>query len=179
MDKRKIRRYQIFSTLFIFVLGTLLHFTYNWSGQNNIIGTFSAVNESTWEHLKLIFFPMLITIIIGFLYLGRMVPNFICSKTIGLLVSLAFTVIFFYTYTGVLGTNIAFIDIAAFFIAIILGEFIAYILMVNKFKCNNKLGIIILTIFLILFINFTYNTPKIGLFKDPITGEYGISNNNK
>lgn len=174
MDKRKIRRYQIFSTLFVFVLGTLLHFTYDWSEQNQIIGAFSAVNESTWEHLKLIFFPMLITIIIGFFYLGKIIPNFICSKTIGLLVSLTFTVIFFYTYTGILGTNIAFIDIASFFIAVILGEFISYLLMVNKFKCNNKIAIIILNVLLILFIIFTYKTPEIGLFKDPISGEYGI-----
>ena len=176
MDKRKIRKYQIFSTLFVFALGTLLHFTYDWSGQNQIIGAFSAVNESTWEHLKLIFFPMLITIIIGFFYLGKTVPNFVCSKTIGLLVSLAFTVIFFYTYTGILGTNIAFIDIASFFIAVILGEFISYVLIVNKFKCNNKIAIIILSVLLILFIIFTYKTPEIGLFKDPISGEYGIEN---
>lgn len=173
MNKIKIRNYQIFSTIFVFVLGTLLHFVYDWSGQNQIIGSFSAVNESTWEHLKLIFFPMLITIIIGFFYLGKTVPNFICSKTIGLLVSLAFTVIFFYTYTGILGTNIAFIDISSFFIAVILGEFLSYVLIVNNFKCNNKIAIIILSILFILFIVFTYNPPRIGLFKDPVTGEYG------
>ena len=176
MNKIKIRNYQIFSTIFVFVMGTLLHFVYDWSGQNNIIGAFSAVNESTWEHLKLIFFPMVITIIIGFFYLGKIVPNLLCSKTIGLLVSLAFTIIFFYTYTGILGNNIAFIDIASFFISVILGEFISYVLMVNKFKCNNKIATIILSVLFILFIIFTYKTPEIGLFKDPISGEYGIEN---
>ena len=116
MNKIKIRNYQIFNTIFVFALGTLLHFVYDWSGQNQIIGAFSAVNESTWEHLKLIYFPMLITIIIGFFYLGKNTSNFMCSKTIGLLVALAFTVIFFYTYTGILGKNIAIIDISSFFI---------------------------------------------------------------
>lgn len=33
--------------LFISVLGVLLHFTYEWSGDNPIVALFSAVNEST------------------------------------------------------------------------------------------------------------------------------------
>lgn len=48
----------IYRFLFISILGTLLHFTYEWSQNNAIVGLFSAVNESTWEHLKLLFFPM-------------------------------------------------------------------------------------------------------------------------
>lgn len=69
MNKTKIRRYQIFSVLFTFVLGTLFHFTYKWSGENQAVALFSSINESTWEHLKLLFFPMLLTTIIGyFLY---------------------------------------------------------------------------------------------------------------
>lgn len=119
MNKKKIRKYQILSIFFTFILGTILHFTYKWSGENKIVGLFSAVNESTWEHLKLLYFPMLITTIIGLLYFRKDVPNLLCSKTIGIIVALSFTVVFFYTYTGVLGRNIAAIDIASFFIATI------------------------------------------------------------
>ena len=57
MEKEKIRSYLIFSIIFTFILGTLLHFTYKWSEENAIVGIFSAVNESTWEHLKLLYFP--------------------------------------------------------------------------------------------------------------------------
>ena len=174
MNIKKIRNYQIFSIIFTFILGILLHFTYELSGENKAVAIFSAVNESTWEHLKLLFFPMLLTTIIGYFYIGKDAPNFLCSKTIGILVSLAFTIVFFYTYTGVLGKNIAFIDISSFFIAVILGEVISYVLIINKFKCNNKIAIIILIILFICFIVFTYHTPKIGLFKDPVTGGYGM-----
>ena len=82
---------------------------------------------------------MILTTIIGYFYFDKKVPNFICSKTIGIITAMLFTVIFFYTYTGVLGKNIAIIDIASFFIATILGEFISYILIINNFKCNNKI----------------------------------------
>ena len=44
----------LFRFIFISVLGVLLHFTYEWSGDNAVVGLFSAVNESTWEHLKLL-----------------------------------------------------------------------------------------------------------------------------
>lgn len=176
---KKIRNYQIFSVIFTFLLGTLLHFTYDLSNQNSVVAIFSAVNESTWEHLKLLFFPMLITIIIGYFYIGKDVCDFICSKTIGIITAIFFTIIFFYTYTGILGKHIAIIDIGSFFVATILGEFIAYALIVNKFKCKNIIAIIALIILFISFVFFTFNAPKIGLFKDPITNGYGINTGNK
>lgn len=177
MNKDKILKFQIFSAIFAIILGTLLHFTYDWSAQNPIIATFSSINESTWEHLKLAFFPMLITIIIGFFIINddkNLYKNFLCSKTIGILTAISFITIFFYTYTGILGRNIALIDISSFIIAIIIGEYISYQKISSSFNCDNKLSIIILIILLLCFIFFTYNPPKIQLFQDPITGLYGI-----
>ena len=168
MNNNKIRNFQIFSIIFTFILGTLLHFTYKLSNENQIVAIFSSLNESTWEHLKLLYFPMLITIIIGSLYFKKSIPNFLCSKTIGILVAMAFTVVFFYTYTGILGKNIAIIDISSFFVATILGEFAAYILMINKFKCNNIIAIFVLILLFVCFAIFTYNAPSLGIFKDPL-----------
>lgn len=172
----KIRNYQIASVIFVCILGTLLHFTYEFFGENVFVATFSAVNESVWEHLKLLFFPMLLTTIIGYFYMGKNAPNFLCPKTLGILVSMLFIIIFFYTYTGIIGTSIVFIDIASFFVAVILGEYLSYKLMITNFKCNNIIAIIILTITLICFIVFTYLTPKIGIFRDPVTNQYGLFN---
>ena len=174
MNIKKIRNYQIFSIIFTFILGTLLHFTYKLSGDNQLVAIFSAINESVWEHLKLLFFPMLLTTIIGYFYFGKRLSNFLCSKTIGIVVAMMFTVIFFYTYTGILGTNIAIIDITSFFIATIIGEVTSYLLIINKSNCNNKIAILILVIIFISFVVFTFKTPQIGIFKDPITGQYGI-----
>ena len=93
------------------------------STNNPIVALFSAINESTWEHLKLLFFPMLLTSIIGYIFISKSFNSYWCSRAIGILVSLAFTVVFFYTYSGILGKNIAIIDIISFFISVILGEF--------------------------------------------------------
>ena len=175
MNKVKIRNYQIFSIIFTIILGTILHFTYELSGGNQLVAKFSSVNESVWEHLKLLFFPMLLNTIIGYFYLKKDIPNFLCSKTIGIVSAMALMVIFFYTYTGILGRNISVVDIASFFIEAIVGEFVAYIFIDNKIKCNRTTAIIVLIIIFISFIIFTFFTPNVGIFKDPITGKYGIT----
>ena len=171
MNKKKIKNYQIFSVIFTFILGSLLHFTYKLSGENPAVAIFSPINESVWEHLKLLYFPMLITIIIGYFYLRKDTTNFLCSKTLGIIVAIAFMVIFFYTYTGILGKNIPAVDISSFFVATIIGEFISYALIVNNFKCNNKVAIFILIFLFSCFLIFTYFTPNIGIFKDPTSGQ--------
>ena len=177
MEKNNVLKFQIFSVIFTWILGTILHFLYEWSGDNKIIASFSAVNESTWEHLKLVFFPMLITTIIGFLVIGKDNKKFWCAKTIGIILAMSFIIVFFYTYTGIIGTNFAILDIGSFFVAVILGEYAAYKIMTNeeyKLKCNKKIAIIGLICILLCFIIFTYLPPHIGLFKDPISNGYGI-----
>ena len=164
-----VLKFQIFSVILVSILGTLLHFTYQWSNYNSFIGLFSAVNESTWENLKLVFFPMFLTIIIGFFYFEKYIPNFLCAKTLGIIISICFIIVFFYTYTGMLGANFATINILSFYIAIILGEYISYKLMISNFKCNKKIAIITLAILLLSFVIFTYIPPEIGLFKNPIS----------
>ena len=177
MNKKEVLKFQIFSIIFVSILGTLLHFTYEWSGDNKIVAAFSAVNESTWEHLKLLFFPMLITTIIGYFYIGKDVTNFLCAKTCGIITAILFVVVFFYTYTGVIGKNFAILDIGSFFVAVVLGEYIAYKIMTSintKFKCNAKLAVITLAVLFAAFVMFAYFTPQIGLFKDPVKNGYGI-----
>lgn len=177
MEKKKIIRFQIFSVIFTWILGTILHFLYEWSGDNKIIASFSAVNESTWEHLKLVFFPMLITTIVGFLVIGKDNKKFWCAKTIGIILAMSFIIVFFYTYTGIIGTNFAILDIGSFFVAVILGEYVAHKIMTNdeyKQKCNKRIAVIGLICILLCFIIFTYLQPHIGLFKDPISNGYEI-----
>lgn len=157
---------EIISTIFVMILGTLLHFTYKWSGNNMLVGIFSPINESVWEHLKLIFFPMLITIIIGYFYKGKDFDNYLSSKVIGIIVMLSFTIIFYYTYSGIIGKNYAVIDIGTFFVAVLLGQIVSYKIMQTRFHGNNLISIIILVALLLCFVVFTFMPPSIALFKD-------------
>lgn len=170
IERTKIKKTQIIVAFLSIIIGTLLHFTYEWSGENNFVASFSAVNESTWEHLKLVFFPMLILGIIEYFFIKKEVNNYIEAKTIGIFASICFVIVFFYTYTGILGTNFFIIDILTFILSIILGEYVAYKLMTieNQSTILSKVLSIGIIIFLFLcFVIFTYNPPKVNLFKDP------------
>lgn len=86
LKKNYILIFEIISTIFVMISGVLLHFTFGWSNNNVLIGTFSPVNESIWEHLKLLFFPMLITTIMGYFYEGKNICNYLCSKVLGFVI---------------------------------------------------------------------------------------------
>ena len=113
---------------------------------------------------------MLITTIIGYFYLKPKedYKNFLCAKTLGILASLSFVVVFFYTYTGIIGTNFAVLDIGSFFVGVLLGEFVSYKMTLSMKCCNKWSAVIVLIILLVCFITFTFYAPDIGLFRNPI-----------
>ena len=151
-----------------------MHFTYEWSGKSALIAAFCAVNESTWEHLKLSFFPMLVIAIIGYFLFGENETNYIKGNCIGILFSIVFTIVTFYTYSGIIGTNFGIINILIFIISVIFGEVIAYKIVGTEKTSDQVTYLLLIIILFICFIIFTYFPPKIGLVKDPITGRFGI-----
>lgn len=173
----KLIKSQLIVILFSLILGTLLHFTYEWSGNNLFVGSFGAVNESVWEHLKLVFYPMLIAMIIEYFFVKQDVNNYIEAKTIGIFTAIFFIIVSFYTYSGVIGTSVIVIDILIFIVSIILGEYVAYRLMKRENESTvltTSLSIIILLFLLLCFIIFTYIPPEVNLFRDITTGMYGM-----
>lgn len=170
-------KFSVYSFLFTCILGTFLHFTFELSDKNNFVALFSAVNESTWEHLKLLFFPMLFSTIIGFFYFREKYSNFLCAKIKSICFSLFFTISFFYTYTGIIGNNFSIIDILSFYVSCFIGEYVFSYIIKKYPKCNKLFSIIILIILIIMFFSFTFNPPKINLFKDPVNNSYGIVKN--
>ncbi len=117
---------------------------------------------------------MLITTIIGLFIKNIDKKCYLYARICGIITSVLFITVFFYTYTGIIGTNFAIIDILSFIIAIILGEYTFYKILYKKNNCNDMIPIISLIILLLAFIIFTYFPPKIQYFKDPLTNKYGI-----
>ena len=177
----KLLKIELIVTILELILGTLLHFIYEWSGNNVIIASFSAVKESVWEHLKLVFYPMLILGLIEYYFVKNIANNYIEAKAIGTFTAISFIVISFFTYTGIIGTNFFIIDILIFIISIILGEWTSYKLMKRKNESTIQTKILaggILIFLLSCFIIFTYVTPQVNLFRDFTNGTYGITEHN-
>lgn len=156
--------------LFISVLGVLLHFTYEWSDDNPIVALFSAVNESTWEHLKLLFFPMLLLTIIELLFTEkRQLPsNYLFARTIGILSGMAFIVIAFYTLTGVFAKLPDAVNIALYFLGVFLALYIENKINRGNSQNHSAFAAIVLLALTIAFFVFTKYPPSIGLFANPV-----------
>jgi len=170
MNKKLIKIFVIM-TILVLISGALLHFTYEWSGNNPLVGTFSNVNESTWEHLKLTFFPMVLFGFISYFFIKDFSNNFIEGLTIGILVSLIFIVVFFYGYQAIIRKNIDFLNILDFIIAVIVGEFAFYkVVSIEDSSCviTRLLCLAVLIFLFICFVVFTYFPPEYRIFISPV-----------
>ena len=106
--------------------------------------------------------------------IGKKLCNYWFAQATGILVSLTFVVVFFYTYTGIIGDNFAILDISSFIIGILLGEYTIYKILKNNFLCSMEVpAIMVLIIILLCFFIFTIYPPIIPLFEDPIYGTFG------
>ena len=155
--------------------GTVLHFLYDWLGKAAWIAPLSGVNESTWEHMKLLFWPMfLFAVVQNFFFRDR--EDFWCVKLRGILMGLVLIPVLFYTYNGVIGKSPDWINIAIFFIAAAVVYLYEARLFNNpKVVCRHPKGAFSLLCFIaLLFIIFTFRTPTLGIFRDPLTGQFGI-----
>lgn len=164
------------------ILGTISHFVYEWANENWVIGFFFPINESTWEHLKLMYFPMLL--VFGGLWkllkkqqkrkvqLGlederaRLLTLGLGS---GILVASWSIPFLFYTYRGILGFGILWADMGTFYMSLIVAYAWILHLIKNSYRIKTSEWIVCFLLVLqgIAFIWFTYHPPGIGLFAEP------------
>ncbi|MEM3088278.1 MAG: DUF6512 family protein [Candidatus Bathyarchaeia archaeon] len=163
MRNKRILFYEMAGAVFIIIFGSALHFTFEWSGRQVIVGVFSAVNESVWEHLKLGFWPALAFALLEFKHLRKAASNFLLAKTVGIYLIPATIIVLFYSYTAILGESILAIDILIFIIAIIVGQAVSYRILTGK-MLPPKLGFVALVALLLLalaFVFFTFYPPAV------------------
>ena len=172
----KLKKTQIIGFIFTVIVGTVLHFTYEWSGENAFVGTFSPVNESVWEHLKLLYVPMIIFGIIEVFLYGRKKANFIPIRSLSILLGMLFIVAAFYIYSGIIGRNYFVVDILIYIAAVYASYFFSKrLLKTEKFTspASKILAILGIILLIALTIEFTFAPPHIELFRDPNTGTFG------
>lgn len=172
--KRNIQLWQLMGFAVTSLGGTLLHYLYDWTAQSVLAAPFSGVNESTWEHMKLLYFPLFLYAIVQRHYF-RERKDFWCIKLSGTLLGLILIPALFYTLNGAFGKTPDWINIAIFFVAAA-----AVFWTENRwfqrdfaFCPHPKLAFVLLCAVGLLFVVFTFLPPAIPLFRDPVTGLYG------
>ena len=165
---KKLKHYTITGAIFVIITGTISHFIYEWSGRQFLLGFFFPVSESTWEHMKLCFFPMLIYSCFMNKRWKDAYPCVTSALLYGTLLGTFLIPVIFYTYTGIIGRNYLFLDIATFVISVLLAFLCVYRLTVScqMFSHTFLLGSLVF-VMAICFLLFTYLPPDLGIFIEP------------
>ncbi|TFG04111.1 hypothetical protein EU538_12770 [Candidatus Thorarchaeota archaeon] len=172
---RYILKWEVFGIVFIVIIGSALHFVFDLAGGWRPLAIIAAVNESVWEHLKLGVWPALIYGLMEYRHINKLSSNFVFAKAIGILIIPVAITVLFYGYTA-FTSHILAVDIAIFVIAVVLGQMTAYkILTAAPLPARTKkMGIVVVLLLMIAFATLTHYPPQLPIFRDPVSGGYGI-----
>lgn len=169
MNKNALLKWELIGgSLFIILLGTLLHDFYKWFPYP-VLKAIAPINESVWEHFKLGIWPAFIFSLIEYSKIKPLPVNFWPARTLAIyLIPLIITVIF-YSYTAIIGKTILIIDILTFVIAVIVAQIISYKIMTVSVLPGwvNLISYFALALLLILIILFSYYPPDLPIFQSP------------
>jgi len=163
-----LKRFCIIGAIITIILGVISHFVYEWSGNNFFVGLFFPVNESTWEHMKLLFFPMLFYALLA----GKLVEEeYSCimnAMFTGILAGLLLIPVLFYTYTGVLGFNVDWLNIVSYVISVAGAYYVVYRVAEKCDRMDSKVLRYVMYALILAFMIFTVYPPKLGIFVNPV-----------
>ncbi|MDE6714808.1 MAG: hypothetical protein K2K20_13870 [Lachnospiraceae bacterium] len=165
---KHLKQYTMIGIIFVLITGTLAHFLYDWTGNNRIVGLFTPINESIWEHMKLLFFPMLIYSLIMILKFHRKYSCITSALCFGILTGALLIPLFYYAYTYILGSNVFMMDISIYILSIVIAFWLSYKLTLSHRleSYTSILGMLVSVLFVCFFI-FTYRPPEAVIFQDP------------
>ncbi|MBE6754602.1 MAG: hypothetical protein E7559_09700 [Ruminococcaceae bacterium] len=159
-----------------FGLAVLLHYAYDWSGERLPVAVFASVNESVWEHIKILLWPFLLWSIAEYYILRPDPRRLLVGKTVGALAVAVMTICFFFVYSGILGRTVVWVDISSAFLWLLLGELVSLRVLNLPHNIEALYGVAaaVMTLIVVMLLCFTASPPRIGLFADPETGLYGL-----
>jgi len=174
--RKSALKWELFGIIFVFLLGALLHFLFEWSGESKVVGLIASVNESVWEHFKQGFWPMCLYAAIEYKFIRGHVNNLLMAKAIAVYIIPVITGLVFYGYTAITGEEILIVDILIFLVAIVVGQLTSYkIMTLSRLpKYANIISLIFIILLASILMLFTFFPPHLPIFLDGNTGTYGI-----
>ena len=154
--------------VFVLILGTMSHFFYAWTNNNFFVGLFTPVSESVWEHMKLIFFPMLLYFLILLPKQRTAFPCLVSAFPAGILLGTVLIPVIYYTYTGILGFHTLPLDIGTFILSVIAAFYYAYRAALTC-RLENRSALLWAAVWClgICFVIFTYFPGSFNIFRMP------------
>ena len=177
MKNTRWQAWETIGLLWTLAAGNLLHFVYQWTGESTVAGLFAAVNESTWEHMKLLVIPWVVWSLVEAVVLRDSRRPVLLARAMGLLAGVLFIPTVYYTYTGALGVSSMIVDVVLFQAAVLLGAWVSWRIMAGGKGSGllwSVLGLLLLLGVWALFVWWTYDPPVLPVFIDPTNGTTGL-----
>lgn len=170
-----LKKIKIINVVFLFLLSFLWHFVYDWF-PNNIFALFFPVNESIWEHMKIIYFCLFMGSILEFVLCKKnniKINNFYIEAMVKSILGVIFYLIIFIPFYLWLGESM-FISISLMLITYIFMEYIGYKILTGEEMNINILPVIIIVLGCVMFVILTFYPLHNFLFFDEVKFGYGI-----
>lgn len=157
----KLTYWEFFGILFIVGLGIFLHYAYELSNYNQFVALFAPVNESLWEHLKMVFYGMIGFALVEYIFIGGEAKNFVFAKAFSSILACFLVAVLYYGYTSFLDHKLVF-DIIIFVLAIIIAQLCSFAIIKSKFYFRgiNYIGLLLIFAVIMVFSSFTYEPLK-------------------
>ena len=153
----------------LFLIGAIFHYLYEFSGKNPLVGLIAPINESVWEHTKMVVLPLIMWW--SLFYLSQGDNLFIDSDAwfTGLLISLVASIIaipvLYYFYTEAFGVSLLWIDILILLIALAIGQLLGLHVYQHSPGMDCSQVLLIIGAILLFYFLTTIRPPKIPLFQ--------------
>ena len=166
MDPASFKKMELWGMLIVVIAAFAFHFLYDLSGESRAVALFAPVNESVWEHVKLLFFPFALYAIVEYFVLRPDLSSFLYAKSVALLLGPLLMIAFFYTYTGILGTHSLAIDLASTVAWVVLSFIVSYRLYTSPGPLSAywPFWTAAAALFMLLLFVFTFAPPALPLF---------------
>ena len=175
MPKKTLLRLEIAGPVIVFIIASFLHFIYRLS-PNVLTSLFGAVNESIWEHIKIFTIAYLFYGFIELFWAKPQFKRFVVSKTAGVIIQGVFIPLAFYLFSFFVKKPVLIVDLLIGLIASVLGFLVSFKLYSSSREIEKYYltSLMLLLLIMLSILCFTYFPPEAELFRDVITGEYGV-----
>lgn len=176
MDRKKAAISEAAGAVVIYAAAVFLHFVYPLSGASALSILFGAVNESVWEHVKIFTIAYSGFALLQFTWLDPPFRRYIAAKCIGLYALMAAMIGFFYLYTAFTGRAVWQVDVISSAVFVCAVQALTFYLETSQNRLSEYFApaVMLLMLYYLMFFSFTIYPPKAGLFRDPISGIYGV-----
>lgn len=175
--RKKLRLWEFAGFLIVCALGTLLPLLYKRTGENTFVAAFAGANGSVWERMKLLYLPYFVFTMVEFTVFAEAFRNFFAAKAAAGLAGMLLIPLLHYSLNGMFGAMPRWTDTAIFFAAAAVMYALSCRLLTALSLRGAALQFISFALLwgmMFLFLLFTYRTPHLPLFRDPVTLRYGV-----